>query len=168
MKHLTLLTLILALIFTACNKSDVTDTPVASDDTYTNVEYLGGDDKDKDGIEYTKHITKPLVKPEDCQYITEGTIEFILGDAISFVIDFGDGECDNIATKTEGDMVTEFTLDKADCKGKGDKKGKSDKKGDDCKKDKDGKDCCTKNVIKELVYLDDCDYPVAGTIQFIK
>ncbi|MFC2130414.1 hypothetical protein ACFLSQ_03165, partial [Bacteroidota bacterium] len=84
---------------------------------------------------------------------------FIKGDKIICVIDYGDGECDNIATKTVGDKIIEINLDEMGCKGKDYKKGKDDKKG---------KDGYTKNVVKELVYLDDCDYPVAGTIQFIK
>ncbi|MEZ5083067.1 MAG: hypothetical protein R2750_06425 [Bacteroidales bacterium] len=47
-----------------------------------------------------KVITKPLVKPEDCLSIVSGTIEFREGDKVVAIIDFGNGECDNIATKT--------------------------------------------------------------------
>lgn len=57
-----------------------------------------GDKGDKG--KYKKVISKPLVKAEGCNYITEGTIKFFYGTKWVATIDYGDGTCDNIATKT--------------------------------------------------------------------
>jgi len=43
---------------------------------------------------FEKVITKRLVKPEDCRFITEGTIEFRKGDRVLATIDYGSGNCD--------------------------------------------------------------------------
>jgi len=52
------------------------------------------------GYEYTSLIITPLVKPVDCFWITSGIIEKTINDEDIIVIDFGDGTCDNVATKT--------------------------------------------------------------------
>ena len=52
--------------------------------------------------EYNKIIVEPLVKTETCDYITSGIIEYYLIDTDTWVatIDYGDGTCDEWATKT--------------------------------------------------------------------
>jgi len=55
--------------------------------------------KTADGTEYSMEITTPLVRSWDCFWITSGTIEKTINETV-IVIDFGDGECDNIATKS--------------------------------------------------------------------
>jgi len=55
------------------------------------------------GDTYVMTITKPLIRSLDCFWITSGTIEKVINDTLVIVIDFGDGECDNIATKQIGD-----------------------------------------------------------------
>ena len=63
-----------------------------------------------DGTEYSMDITEPLVRPWDCFWITSGTIEKTIEDT-QIIIDFGDGECDNIATKTvNGGDPEEFEM----------------------------------------------------------
>ena len=84
----------------------------------------------KKSSRYKKNILKPLVKIDGCDYIVEGKIEYTKNGAVVATVDFGDGQCDNIATKTVDGVDHEFKLDK---KCKKPKKGKKPKK---CKKPK--------------------------------
>lgn len=52
---------------------------------------------------YVMNITKPLIRSLDCFWITSGTIEKVINETDVITIDFGQGECDNIATKQIGD-----------------------------------------------------------------
>ncbi|MEM6841241.1 MAG: hypothetical protein AAF632_03360 [Bacteroidota bacterium] len=63
-----------------------------------------------EGIEYRKTITDPLVSSRDCRWITSGTIESVV-DGVTRVTDFGDGECDNLATQTVDGITEEITMD---------------------------------------------------------
>ena len=65
--------------------------------------------KDK-ASKYKKVIVEPIVKTDDCDYIVAGIIEFYESGELVATIDFGDGNCDDIATKTSGEEVTEFTM----------------------------------------------------------
>ncbi len=69
--------------------------------------------KDKGDWEYEKVVVEPLVKADDCDYIVAGTIEFFKGDEWVATIDYGDGTCDDLATKTTADSeeVHTFSLD---------------------------------------------------------
>lgn len=93
--------------------------------------------------EYEKVITSPLIKLDDCEYIVAGTIEYFLDGEVVAIIDYGNGECDNIATKTIDGEVYEFKLD-----------------------EKGEKDEYEKNITNPLVKLEDCDYIVEGTIEY--
>lgn len=132
----------LAFIFTSCNKENST---TKEDDFYKSISdeevdfILKGDGK------FEKVITKPIVKLDDCKFIVEGTIEFYKDEELVFVIDFGDGNCDAIATKTVGDEITEFSLKKLK------KKWKYDKV-----------------IVEPIVKLEDCVYIVSGIVEFYK
>lgn len=93
--------------------------------------------------DFEKIITKPLVKMDDCKYIVAGTIEFRKEDAIIATIDFGDGSCDKLATKTVDGETTEFQLDKS---------------GD--------KDKYKKVVIEPVVKIEGCEYIVSGIVKY--
>ncbi len=131
-----------SVLFVSCDKNS----DLKSDyETYKDYEadvYLKGDGK------YEKTITSPLIKSDDCKYIVAGTITFHIGDKVAAIIDFGDGTCDNIATKTIGDKIIKFNLDKI---GKGDKGSK-----------------VKKVVIEPLVKIDNCDFIVSGIIKLYK
>ena len=73
----------------------------------------------KKSSRYKRNIIKPLVKIDGCDYIVEGKIEYIKDGAVVATVDFGDGECDNIATKTVDGVDKEIELNK---KGKKHKK----------------------------------------------
>ena len=49
--------------------------------------------------EYKKVIVEPLIKLEGCNYIVAGVIEFYLKDKWIATLDYGDGSCDEWATK---------------------------------------------------------------------
>jgi len=58
------------------------------------------------GESFMVEITTPLVKPAECRYIASGVKEYTRTEGTT-IIDFGDGTCDNIATKTLPDGTTE-------------------------------------------------------------
>jgi len=60
-------------------------------------------------IPYEKVITKALIRSKDCFWITSGTIETTMGDTL-IITDFGDGTCDNIATREIDGEIEEFTM----------------------------------------------------------
>ena len=74
---------------------------------------------------YTKNILIPLERIDGCDYVVKGKIEYVKDGAVVATVDFGDGECDNIATKTVDGVDHEIKLNK---KGKRPKKGKKPKK----------------------------------------
>lgn len=145
MRILVFIMLGLALTFTTCSNEDL----YGSKENSSNI--LGANEEanlvlNGDG-NYEKVITKPLVKIDACKFIVEGTIEYRMDNVVVAIIDFGNGECDNIATKTVDGETIEFTLDKD-----------SDK----------GKDDYQKVISKPLVKIQGCDYIVEGTIEFYK
>ena len=139
MKYLPTLHLILFLILVfifGCNSSDLSkkeetvskeniDYSVSEGD-YINVKSSNTDNTNT----YTKNILIPLKKIDGCDYVVKGKIEYIKNGTVVATVDFGDGQCDNIATKTVDGVDHEFKLDK---KCKKPKKGKKPKK---CKKPK--------------------------------
>jgi hypothetical protein len=50
--------------------------------------------------DYTKVIVKPLVKTQNCPYIVEGTIKYFKDKKWVATVDYGNGSCDDLATKT--------------------------------------------------------------------
>ena len=70
---------------------------------------------------YTKKILIPLERIDGCDYVVKGKIEYVKDGAVLATVDFGDGECDDIATKTVDGVDKEIKLNK---KGKKHKKGK--------------------------------------------
>lgn len=138
---ITVFALSIVMLFTACEKNDY-EKSIEDDFKYEEADLLLKGDGD-----FEKVVTNPLVKLEDCKYIVAGTIEFRKdGEAVA-VIDFGDGTCDNIATKTVDGETTEFNLDKLN---KGDK---FDYK---------------KVIVEPLVKIESCDYIVSGIIKLYK
>ena len=120
------------------------------DTNYESVDYeykdLETDIEIKGNGDCEKIITKPLVRIDGCDFIVEGTIEFHKDDMVVAIVDFGDGTCDNIATKTIDGVTEEFILKK---KGHHGNKHNYDKV-----------------VIEPIVKLDNCDYIVSGVVEF--
>ena len=139
----------LLITFTACNKED-SSSDKNSYDEGSSLEYAIFNQQDnvnlKGNGDFEKVITKPLVKLDDCKFIVEGTIEFLLNGEVIAIIDYGNGECDNIATKTVDGETHEFKLD-----------GKDGKKWE-----------YEKVIVEPLVKIEGCDYIVSGIIEFYK
>jgi hypothetical protein len=59
------------------------------------------------GLKVTKTITEadPLVFKVSCHRLVSGTVTFTTSDNRSWSVDYGDGECDNLATVTNGDKT---------------------------------------------------------------
>jgi hypothetical protein len=62
------------------------------------------------GVNYSKEITTPLIKSKTCPWITSGVIE-TTANGVSRTLDFGDGECDKVATLTTEEGTEEITMD---------------------------------------------------------
>lgn len=85
------------------------DTEDRSDDVYEVTGIVIGETSD--GTNYQREIISPLVITKNCFWITEGVVETTIGEATS-TINFGDGTCDNIATRIdENGIEEEFTME---------------------------------------------------------
>jgi antitoxin component YwqK of YwqJK toxin-antitoxin module len=103
--------------------------------------------------DYEKVIVEPIVKTDDCECIVAGIIEFYKEGVLLATVDYGNGECDDIATKTTEEGTYEFD-------------GVCGKKDYD-KKDKEDYDF-EKVITNPIVEADDCDCIVAGTVELYK
>ena len=121
---------ILVFIF-GCNSSDLLKKEgkvseknidyIVSEEDYINIKSSNTDNTNT----YTKNILIPLVKIDGYDYVVKGKIEYIKNGTVVATVDYGDGQCDDIATKTVDCVDHEFTLYK---KGKKPNKGKKPKK----------------------------------------
>lgn len=80
-----------------------------------------GNGVNSDGKTCEHQITTPLMHIRNCPWFVSGTITGTFGDD-NVVIDFGDGTCDNLATKTVNGETKEFELKRKYHKRKGQKK----------------------------------------------
>ncbi len=139
-KLFILLAIGMAFIVSSCNKENASN---KEDDYYKSVSYDDVDYILKGEGKFEKVIINPLVKIEGCKYIVEGTIELQKDGEVIAVIDFGDGACDDIATKTVDGITTEFSMKK-----EGDKKK------------------YYKVITEPIIKIENCDYIVSGVIEF--
>lgn len=65
----------------------------------------------QDGTTWTAKSTKVMIKKGDCKWYNSGTYEITPSKGDKITIDFGDGACNNQATKKIGDKVSNITLD---------------------------------------------------------
>ena len=64
-----------------------------------------------DGFAFTGTITEPLFKARNCPWFKSGVIATTVGED-EIVIDYGEGECDNLATRAiNGGEPEEFTME---------------------------------------------------------
>lgn len=137
---ITIFLLSIMVLMYSCKKGENYEkTDFEYKDLETDIEIKGNGDCEK-------IITKPLVRIDGCNFIVEGTIEFHKNDIVVAIVDFGDGTCDNIATKTVDGITTEFILKKKGHHG--------------------NKQNYDKVVIEPIVKLDNCDYIVSGVVEF--
>jgi len=67
-----------------------------------------------EGDIYRKDITEPLIRPRDCKYIVKGIVEITLNSELISTLNYGDGECDDVATLTKDGES--YEVDLAGCK----------------------------------------------------
>jgi len=100
------------LTFTACEKKEMVNAQIVNElDVSEGDSQILLKSKGDSSEVLEKLITNPITKLEDCKYIVSGTVEYKQGDDVIGIIDYGDGTCDNIATKTIDGVTTEFSLD---------------------------------------------------------
>ena len=151
--HLKLhLVLFLVLVFLfGCSSSDLSEkdekvTEETIDLTVAEADYINiSSSKTGSKNTYTKNILIPLERIDGCDYVVKGKIEYFKDGAVVATVDFGDGECDDVATKTVDGKKYTFNL-------RGKKESSRYKR----------------NIIKPLVNIDGCDYIVEGKIEYIK
>jgi hypothetical protein len=79
------------------------DTFVFADDVWSVTG--SGSGVNLDGNVSTMEITSPLIYHNGCFYPVSGAVEIVTDRQDTKVIDYGNGECDNIITLTEGDVT---------------------------------------------------------------
>lgn len=67
---------------------------------------------DSDGNEYKREITTALMKKGGCRFIVAGEVSLSKNGVLFATINYGDGECDNIATMTTAEGTKQFTIGK--------------------------------------------------------
>jgi hypothetical protein len=98
------------------------DTPL--DHTDDTIEVTGKAEATSSNSEsYTKEITTPLVKTGECRNYVQGVVSVIQNGVQLFTLDYGNGECDNLAEMTVNGETTTIELKDKLPKVKG-KKGK--------------------------------------------
>ena len=147
--HLILISVLVFLL--GCSSSDMSEKEKkvseedidfsAAEGDYINIRSSNTGSKNT----YTKNILIPLEKIDGCDYVVKGKIEYLKDGAVVATVDFGDGECDDIATKTVDGKKYTFNL-------RGKKKSSRYKK----------------NILMPLVKIDGCDYIVEGKIEYTK
>ena len=136
----------LLFIFASCDSSDLNekDSHSSSKEEYS---YNSKDYLDLKVSDYEKRITIELEKIDGCDYYVKGRIEYYKQNTILAVIDYGNGECDEIATKEVDGVVEKFNLSE----------------------NKESNDSKYKKIIKTpLVKIENCNYIVDGTIEYYK
>ena len=151
---LTVIILSLAIFFTACKEINMFDKDSDSSNEISlkslepEVMVKGGGEKD----DYEKVVVEELVKKEECKYeVVSGIVQFYYEKELVFTIDFGNGECDGLATVTwlEKDGTTQSKdVDVWKLFEK-----KYDKEYDE-------------KIIEELVTDENCDEIVSGLIEY--
>ena len=85
------------------------DTPVFADDEFDMTGVSTG--VDRNGVNFKAEITVPLHYINGCRFPVSGELTITSeGSEVPIIIDYGDGTCDNIATMTIGEEVTEIEL----------------------------------------------------------
>lgn len=66
--------------------------------------------KNINGVAYTNTILSPLKWKRVCEFLVSGVIKFEREGAVAVELDYGQGECDAVATLKRGDVTKEITL----------------------------------------------------------
>ncbi|MBT3382433.1 MAG: hypothetical protein HN778_12345 [Prolixibacteraceae bacterium] len=69
-----------------------------------------------EGDVYRKEIVEPLIRMRDCHFIVQGIVEITLNGELISSLDYGNGDCNNIAILTKDGETYEVDLAKRDVK----------------------------------------------------
>ncbi|MBS1635288.1 MAG: hypothetical protein JST26_05150 [Bacteroidetes bacterium] len=97
----------------ACNKTlkQIAGFSTKTDETDDEFQITGtANGKNREGRTFTTSITSPLVKKNNCQYISSGTLELTPDGFKTRTVDFGNGTCDDDATFTVNGQTVSFKL----------------------------------------------------------
>jgi len=87
------------------------DTPYDySDDIFTITGFA--ESESSEGVNFSRVVTDPLIKKATCRFIVRGVINFYKNGEIVAELDYGNGECDDIATITKNGETRQITLGK--------------------------------------------------------
>lgn len=79
--------------------------------------------EDNTNATYVKEITTPLKRLGDCKYIVEGVVTITLNGELICTMDYGDGTCDEFATMTNADGISDVDLSERKQKSKKNQNG---------------------------------------------
>lgn len=68
--------------------------------------------ENSDGDTYKKEIVEPLIRLGDCRFIVQGVVEIWLNETLISSMDYGNGECNNMAILTKDGETLEIDLAK--------------------------------------------------------
>ena len=68
--------------------------------------------ENSDGDTYKKEIVEPLIRLGDCRFIVQGVVEIWLNESLISSLDYGNGDCNNIAILTKDGETIEIDLAK--------------------------------------------------------
>ena len=85
------------------------DTPLEhADDT---LQITGSDEiSSSSGDNWSRMVTEPLIKTGTCRHFISGTVQFTMNGELIGELDFGDGDCDNLAVLTANGEEIEIEL----------------------------------------------------------
>jgi len=87
-----------------------------SDDVIRITGYTTAENSDNDT--YSKEIVEPLIRKKDCRFIVQGVVTITINNELISSLDYGDGECNNIAILTKDGETFEVDLAKRKMKHK--------------------------------------------------
>jgi hypothetical protein len=92
-----------------CNWLEGIDTQMEHNDDV--IEITGAlDAVTPEGNTWTRNIIEPLIRKGDCRHHVQGVVQFSQNDEVISSLDFGDGECDEIALLTVDGETVEIEL----------------------------------------------------------
>jgi hypothetical protein len=68
--------------------------------------------ENSDGDTYKKEIVEPLIRLGDCRFIVKGVVEIWLNETLISSLDYGNGDCNNMAILTKDGETLEIDLEK--------------------------------------------------------
>ncbi len=137
--RLLILLFLIASISSACTKENYDNENLESEFSNEQVTLILSSN------EYEVIVINPVEKPDDFNFNTKGSFQYIIDNDVEATFDFGDGEKDNLATKTINGVSHKVDLSQSLIQSDYDKV-----------------------IVSPLIKTDGCDYIVQGIIEYWK